>query len=666
MLCQRQRAAADNVVRILADAALPASVVLDIAVRLHDRVFLRAGLRLLADMADPVVSILVGGQIGEAVRRNLALFHDFHVAEGAGLAQDIRRAVLAAAVFLLLAPFVVFQLFLAADVADLFVLIFIDCAAGEPFDLLCAFGVLPAVQTVFAALAVLAVAHFRMLVLAFLFQSAVLADVQAVGCFLCRPMVVDRQTAACQLDAVADDVAAVTDAAADVPAVGQRVAQRQRVVAALRKIVEIMLVHAVAGIFAAVDGVQPAGALGEIKFADAHPAGRVQRNIVADDAAPERRQSRALAELIVDLAEHRLFVIGARACVIYGLAENASAQRLEIETRIELPGVGAIGAVKAERIKGRVAEGIVDILAPERLGNNIRNRLVVKHVVLHRADDAHAEHAQIDADGNRRARLLALVHALAVQRQGQIPFIAIAVVGVDGKRMHIAVALVRVFGIQGVFLRVIAGGVFDLFLIEHDGQAIRADVLEHAAVVVQTPRRDAQQELRFIRDLLSILQIDLNFHLFIAALLVMQQKYKAVAPAVFIRRGQFKLIGPLIGVAAGIERFGPGIARRADAGGDRPVPAGASLIKGQLLQPDRTAVLAGDGELEVLQLIVFQLIVEDHIRICRPAIFAGYGLLCPLPVDLHAVAQLCAHIPGVGDGDLERLGLSGLQLGGRL
>ena len=66
------------------------------------------------------------------------------------------------------------------------------------------------------------------------------------------------------------------------------------------EIAQIMLAHAVVRIFAAVDEIEPARALREVKFSEARCSGRLDGDVVADDAAPERCKVAAGAEIAVD------------------------------------------------------------------------------------------------------------------------------------------------------------------------------------------------------------------------------------------------------------------------------------------------------------------------------------------------------------------------------
>ena len=336
-------------------------------------------------------------------------------------------------------------------------------------------------------------------------------------------------------DAVSHGVAVAILPAAHIPAVGQRVAQRERL-----PVLQGIFRHTGAGIEGIVKTVEPAGAAGEILIAHGHGIVARQGDAVAVNAAPQRGISAACAEIAVD-GRKDLLLAAAKAVEAVGLQRfgpgadaGAVAHGAQIKAHIQRSGVIAIGAVPAEGLF-RGAEGRSGVVAPDGLCHRIGDRLVGQHIVAHRAVNAQTQDGHVDID-LRRADGLALRGALADERDGQLALVSVFIPGIDGEHMGVLVALRRIVCIQLILLHKAGSARVKQLLAVQLHRHLRAgaggaDMADNAAVVLLAPGLHGQIHIRLVFDLLPILQVRFYDHRLFAPGKIGDIDREAVFPA---------------------------------------------------------------------------------------------------------------------------------------
>ena len=193
-------------------------------------------------------------------------------------------------------------------------------------------------------------AHSAALILIFLvFMRAALDHTAAAADVLCRTIlhrdrlvaVMNGPAAVHAGNAVAHVIAVAAFARADIPAVGQRVAERQGIT-----VLQVIAGHGRTGVeVRTADGVHPAGTHCVIKLTDAGACAG-QRDAVAVDAAPEDCLIAARAEMAVDPGEDFVLCTAELApvpaeCIRAAAKAGTVVHGFQIEAGIQRAAVGA-------------------------------------------------------------------------------------------------------------------------------------------------------------------------------------------------------------------------------------------------------------------------------------------------------------------------------------
>ena len=270
----------------------------------------------------------------------------------------------------------------------------------------------------------------------------------AVRVFCGFPSMVNINCAVAPFGAVSHNVAVIIAAAADVPPVGQSVAQRQHI-----SVLQTHRRHGLTRVIAAAYRVHPPGAAGIIELAEGAAGAGAFVQSVAVKAAPQNCKTSPRAEPGVDGFQHFLFCasrpdrIFQCICVIVGI------QTPQIETSVQRP---AVIAPPAESIACRT-EGFAGVLSHDRLGDHVGNRLVRQNLIRDRADNTYPQHRHVHI--NRRVPdFLSGFYAETIQRQLRFPPVAVSVFGVNIEGMFLSVPRLRIRRKQAVLPGVPGGG----------------------------------------------------------------------------------------------------------------------------------------------------------------------------------------------------------------
>ena len=248
---------------------------------------------------------------------------------------------------------------------------------------------------------------------------------------------------------VAHNIAIIVAAAADVPPVGQSVAQRQHIF-----VLQTHRRHGLTRVIAAAYRVHPPGAAGIIELAEGAAGAGAFVQSVAVQAAPQNCKTSPRAEPGVDGIQHFLFRasrpdrIFQCICVIVGI------QTPQIEAGVQRP---AVIAPPVKRTFCCRAEGFTGVLSHDRLGDHIGNRLVRQNLIRDRADNTDPQHRHVHI--NRRVPdFLPGFYAEANQRQFLFAPVAVCVLSVNVEGMFISIPGLWVEGKQAVLPAVTGRG----------------------------------------------------------------------------------------------------------------------------------------------------------------------------------------------------------------
>ena len=247
---------------------------------------------------------------------------------------------------------------------------------------------------------------------------------------------------------VAHNIAVIVAAAANVPAIGQGVAQCQHI-----SVLQTHRRHGLTRVIAAAYRVHPPGAAGIIELAEGAAGAGAFVQSVAVQAAPQNCKTSPRAEPGVDSFQHFLFRasrpdrIFQCICVIVGI------QTPQIETSVQRP---AVIAPPAESIACRT-EGFTGVLSHDRLGDHIGNRLVRQNLIRDRADNTYPQHRHVHIN-LRVPDFLSGFYAETIQRQLRFPPVAVSVLGVNIEGMFLSVPRLRIRRKQAVLPGIPGGG----------------------------------------------------------------------------------------------------------------------------------------------------------------------------------------------------------------
>ena len=208
----------------------------------------------------------------------------------------------------------------------------------------------------------------------------------AVRVFCGFPSMVNINCAIAPFDTVSHNIAVIVAAAADVPPVGQGVAQRQHIF-----VLQTHRGHGLTRVIAAAYRVHPPGSAGIIELAEGAAGAGAFVQSVAVQAAPQCGKVGSSAEPGVDGFQHFLFRasrpdrIFQCICVIVGI------QTPQIETSVQRP---AVIAPPAESIACRT-EGVACIFSHDCFGDHVGNRLVCQYVITNASDFPDSQHRHI-------------------------------------------------------------------------------------------------------------------------------------------------------------------------------------------------------------------------------------------------------------------------------
>ena len=376
----RQGAAADFFVEHMADTALIIVPVLTICVLMISAPkFLAAGRAFLIVLQCRVVPAIV-----QRVPLRFGFFFLFHAADAASDRSDARLgAGGGVGAFHFLPEMLLRRAAFRADVAVLRVPGVVCPVVGERVadDRL----TILAEQNMGSVLQIL-VGHMR--VGAVLNHAAAAAHVAngAVRVFCGFPSMVNINCAIAPFDTVSHNIAVIVAAAADVPPVGQGIAQGQHI-----SVPQMHRRHGLTRVIAAAYRVHPPGAAGIIELAEGAAGAGAFVQSVAVQAAPQNCKTSPRAEPGVDGFQHFLFCasrpdrIFQCICVIVGI------QTPQIETSVQRP---AVIAPPAESIACRT-EGFAGVLSHDRLGDHVGNRLVRQNVIANMCNFFDPQHRHI-------------------------------------------------------------------------------------------------------------------------------------------------------------------------------------------------------------------------------------------------------------------------------
>ena len=270
----------------------------------------------------------------------------------------------------------------------------------------------------------------------------------AVRVFCGFPSMVNINCAIAPFDTVSHNIAVIVAAAADVPPVGQGVAQRQHI-----SVLQTHRRHGLTRVIATAYRVHPPGAAGIIELAEGAAGAGAFVQSVAVQAAPQNCKTSPRAEPGVDGIQHFLFRasrpdrIFQCICVIVGI------QTPQIETSVQRP---AVIAPPAESIACRT-EGFTGVLSHDRLGDHIGNRLVRQNLIRDRADNTDPQHCHIYINIGF-SDFLSGFYAEANQRQFLFAPVAVCVLSVNVEGMFISIPGLWVEGKQAVLPAVTGRG----------------------------------------------------------------------------------------------------------------------------------------------------------------------------------------------------------------
>ena len=186
---------------------------------------------------------------------------------------------------------------------------------------------------------------------------------------------------------VAHNIAVIVAAAANVPAIGQGVAQCQHI-----SVLQTHRRHGLTRVIAAAYRVHPPGAAGIIELAEGAAGAGAFVQSVAVQAAPQCGKAGSRAEPGVDGIQHFLFRasrpdrIFQCICIIIGI------QTLQIETIIQR---SSITAPPAKCSFGCHAKRVTGIHSHDCFGNHVGNWLVCQYVITNVSDFPDSQHRHI-------------------------------------------------------------------------------------------------------------------------------------------------------------------------------------------------------------------------------------------------------------------------------
>ena len=270
----------------------------------------------------------------------------------------------------------------------------------------------------------------------------------AVRVFCGFPSMVNINCAIAPFDTVSHNIAVIVAAAADVPPVGQGVAQRQHIF-----VLQTHRRHGLTRVIAAAYRVHPPGAAGIIELAEGAAGAGAFVQSVAVKAAPQNCKTSPRAEPGVDGFQHFLLRTCRPVVTFQRICAVAGVQTSQIEADVQRP---AVIAPPAESIACRT-EGFAGVLSHDRLGDHIGNRLVRQNLIRDRADKTGPQHRHVHVNCGV-ADFLPGFYAEANQRQFLFAPVAVCVLSVNVEGMFISIPGLWVEGKQAVLPAVTGRG----------------------------------------------------------------------------------------------------------------------------------------------------------------------------------------------------------------
>ena len=399
----------------------------------------------------------------------------------------------------------------------------------------------------------------------------------------------------------------IADTAADVAALGQRIAQHQHVA-----VLQLARGKARGRIRRTADGIHPAGAAREVKLPNRAVVAAVHIDAGQIEAAPERGFTGIFAEGAVDGGKDRVAV---RAVVRPSAAQRLGARSHvgpvaesgKIEAGVEAAVIRCLGGRPAEGFLRR-PERVARVIAPDGLRHAVGRGFAGKHLVADRLRHVEADRRHIDID-RRVARRLALAGTFAQKGQRFFAAVAVGVLTGDDERMLVLVACGRILRHERILQTPARCAVAAEHCAVQRHNGIRGGHLRNARSVVLflAPGRHKQLDARLVFDLLPVLQIRLDLDDSVAAQLVGDVDLKGILlPCVRLRcygDGVFALAAVLVDQRAELIGFG-----------ERCAPAASGLIAGNGADADAAGRVAAGQRQREGQKALCQLIAVDRLR----------------------------------------------------
>ena len=362
----------------------------------------------------------------------------------------------------------------------------------------------------------------------------------AVRVFCGFPSMVNINCAIAPFDTVSHNIAVIVAAAADVPPVGQGIAQGQHI-----SVLQTHRRHGLTRVIAAAYRVHPPGAAGIIELAEGAAGADAFVQSVAVQAAPQCGKAGSRAEPGVDGIQHFLFRasrpdrIFQCICVIVGI------QTPQIETSVQRP---AVIAPPAESIACRT-EGFAGVLSHDCLGDHIGNRLVRQNIIRDRADNTDPQHCHIYI--NRRvSNLLPGFYAEAIQRQLRFPPVAVSVLGVNIEGMFLSVPRLRIRRKQAVLPDVLGEGrIRDLNSIQRNLNKFTRPLRRNADRIpcrIFSLRGNLQIGYDFVGNFILIFEVQKDFYAVRSLMLIGNVDFEGILISRIVRRFDCEVVLPLL------------------------------------------------------------------------------------------------------------------------